>query len=439
MTTNHDLWDVPSVEQPAILMSKVSGYHFACSPLYTRGAESNLSGGLTMVHSKRLTSLMGQIIFITMILPSFLSASELSEARTATRSVLVALVLLYTGLTTVGWVRVNRRRSFHLLQAYFATALGLVMIINLAIASVSSEGTSNGLMVMVPVLQSAILTPRARWVIALLALLGFAAANIIFGSFELALEHTFALSFGAIGFSFVGSVIVSEEKARQEADRLVGELDKTNRKLIEYADEIESLSTARERNRLAREIHDNLGHYLTAINMQTQAALAVLDTDRARAVDALHKVQSLTKEGLGEIRRSIAAMQPSNLADRSLYDALVVLVEESGAAGFPVHFELEAEMRPCSAQIEMALYRTAQEGLTNIRKHAHATQASLRLSYACNDRVILTLQDDGIGSDKQDDGFGLIGIRERVNLLNGLLRVRTAPNQGFILEVEIPT
>src|SRR5690606_34741152 len=180
-------------------------------------------------------------------------------------------------------------------------------------------------------------------------------------------------------------------------------------------------------------------HYLTAINMQTQAALAVLDTDRARAIDALHKVQSLTKEGLGEIRRSIAAMQPSSLTDRSLHDALLVLVEESGAAGFPVHFELEAEMRPCSAQIEMALYRTAQEGLTNIRKHAQATQASLRLSYAHDDCVILTLQDDGVGSDKQDDGFGLIGIRERVNLLNGLLRVRTAPNQGFILEVEIPT
>ena len=154
MTTNHDLWDVPSVEQPAILMSKVRGYHFACSPLYTRGAESNLSGGLTMVNSKRLTSLMGQIIFITMILPSFLSASELSEARTATRSVLVALVLLYTGLTTGGWVRVNRRRSFHLLQAYFATALGLVMIINLAIASVSSEGTITIRPLLVPSLET---------------------------------------------------------------------------------------------------------------------------------------------------------------------------------------------------------------------------------------------------------------------------------------------
>ena len=391
-----------------------------------------------MVHSKRLTSLMGQIIFITMILPSFPPADELSGARPATRSALVALVLLYTGLTTVGWVRINRR-SPHLLNVYFAAALDLVTVINLAIASISAEGSSSGLMVMVPVLQSAILRPRTRWVIALLALLGFATANLVFGSFALALEHTFALSFGAIGFSFVGSVIVSEEKARQEADRLVGELDKTNRKLIEYADEIESLSTARERNRLAREIHDNLGHYLTAINMQTQAALAVLDTDRARAIDALHKVQSLTKEGLGEIRRSIAAMQPSSLTDRSLHDALLVLVEESGAAGFPVHFELEAEMRPCSAQIEMALYRTAQEGLTNIRKHAQATQASLRLSYAHDDCVILTLQDDGVGSDKQDDGFGLVGIRERVNLLNGSLRIQTAPNQGFLLEVRIPT
>ena len=392
-----------------------------------------------MMHSKRLTSLMGQVIFLTMILPSLLSTTALQEARPAIRYALMALALIYMALTTVGWVQALNSGSSRRLQAYFVLALSLVTVLNLAVASVTGEGTSNGLMVLVPVLQSAVLTPRARWVIGSLALLGFAAANVIFGSFELGLEHTFPLSFGALGFSFLGSVIVGEEKARQEADRLVNELDQSNRKLIEYADEIESLSTARERNRLAREIHDNLGHYLTAINMQTQAALAILDTDRDRAVDALHKVQSLTKEGLGEIRRSIAAMQPSNLADRSLYEALLVLVEESRAAGLPVEFQIETDMRPCSAQIEMALYRTAQEALMNIRKHAQATQATLKLSYAHENRVVLTLQDNGVGSEKQDGGFGLVSIRERVNLLNGSLKIRTAPNQGFILEVEIPT
>ena len=147
----------------------------------------------------------------------------------------------------------------------------------------------------------------------------------------------------------------------------------------------------------------------------------------------------LTKEGLGEIRRSIAAMQPSNLADRSLYDALLMLAEESRAAGLPVEFQLEADMRPCSAQIELALYRTAQEGLTNIRKHAQATQATLKLSYAHDDRVVLTLQDNGVGSEKQGGGFGLVSMRERVNMFNGSVKIHTAPNQGFILEVEIPT
>ncbi len=382
---------------------------------------------------------MGQIIFLTMILPSFLTTNTLQEARPAKQYVLIALVLLYMVLTTVGWVRTVNSHSSRRVQTYFVLAVGLVTIINLVVASISNEGTNNGLMVLVPALQAAILTPRTRWFLGLLALLGFAAANMIFGSFELALAHTFPLSFGAVGFSFVGSVIVGEEKARQEADRLAKELDQTNKKLIEYADEIDSLSTARERNRLAREIHDNLGHYLTAINMQTQAALAVLDADRDRAVDALQKVQALTKEGLGEIRRSIAAMQPSNLADRSLYEALLVLVEESRAAGLPVDFHLEADMRPCSAQIEMALYRTAQEGLTNIRKHAQATQATLKLNYAYENLVVLTLRDNGVGSEKQADGFGLVGIRERVNLLNGSFKIRTAPNQGFVLEVVIPT
>ncbi len=382
---------------------------------------------------------MGQVIFLTMIFPSLMSTMALDEAPPAIRYALMAFVVIYMALTTVGWVQILNGRSSHRLQAYFVLTVGLVTVFNLAVASVSDEGTNNGLIILVPVLQSAVLTSRARWVIGSSALLGFAVANLVFGSFPLVLEQALPLSFGALGFSFVGSVIVGEEKARQEADRLVKELDQTNKKLIEYADEIESLSTARERNRLAREIHDNLGHYLTAINMQTQAALAVLDTDRDRAVNALHKVQSLTKEGLGEIRRSIAAMQPSNLADRSLYEALLMLAEESRAAGLPVEFQLEADMRPCSAQIEMALYRTAQEGLTNIRKHAQATQATLKLSYAQNDRVVLTLQDNGVGSEKQSGGFGLVSIRERVNVFNGSLKISTAPNQGFILEVEIPT
>ncbi len=392
-----------------------------------------------MIYSRRLTSLMGQVIFLTMIFPAFMTITALSEAQPTTRYALMALVLIYMALTTVGWVRSVNSQSPRRLHAYFGVTVGMVTLFNLWIASITGEGSDNGLILLVPVLQSVVLTPRARWVIGLTALVGFAVANLVFGSFALALEQTLPLSLGALGFSFVGSVIVGEEKARQEADRLVNELDQTNKKLIEYADEIESLSTARERNRLAREIHDNLGHYLTAINMQTQAALAILDTDRDRAVDALHKVQSLTKEGLGEIRRSIAAMQPSNLANRSLYEALLVLVEESRAAGLSAELQIEAEMRPCTAQIEMALYRTAQEGLTNIRKHAQATQATLKLSYAHDDRVVLTLQDNGVGSEKQSEGFGLVSMRERVNMFNGSVKIHTAPNQGFILEVEIPT
>ena len=252
-----------------------------------------------MIYSRRLTSLMGQVIFLTMIFPAIMTTLALEKARPVTRYALMAFVLVYMALTTMGWVRSVNSQSSRRLQAYFALTVGLVTVFNLAVASVSGKGTNNGLILLVPVLQSVVLTPRARWVIGLTALAGFAVANLVFGSFALALEQTLPLSLGAIGFSFVGSVIVGEEKARQEADRLVEALDQSNKKLIEYADEIESLSTARERNRLAREIHDNLGHYLTAINMQTQAALAVLDTDRDRAVDALHKVQAADQGGLG--------------------------------------------------------------------------------------------------------------------------------------------
>ena len=106
MTPNHDLWHIQSAEQPAILMFKTHWWSFWVQHITFRRSKATERNGLTMIHSKRLTSPMGQIIFLTMILPSFMSTNALQEARPATRYVLIALVLIYMALTTVGWVRI---------------------------------------------------------------------------------------------------------------------------------------------------------------------------------------------------------------------------------------------------------------------------------------------------------------------------------------------
>jgi signal transduction histidine kinase len=235
-------------------------------------------------------------------------------------------------------------------------------------------------------------------------------------------------------------IAVSEGKARAEVERLASELEESNRKQREYAAQVETLATVQERNRLAREIHDSLGHYLTAINMQIKAAQAVVEQDRTRALDALEKAQSLAQEALADVRRSVATLRAEPELDRPLPEALNSLLEECRSAGIVSEFTIAGECIPLSPQIDLALYRSAQEGLTNVRKHALASRVDLSLKYLPT-AVRLTVQDNGVGSantEAQVDRFGLFGVRERIQLLGGKVDVQTNPGEGFKLVIEIP-
>ena len=138
------------------------------------------------------------------------------------------------------------------------------------------------------------------------------------------------------------------------------------------------------------------------------------------------KAQLLTKEALSEIRRSISALRATPLENRALDEAIMMLVEEHRAAGNAVDFRIVGSIRPCSPVVETALYRIAQEGLTNIRKHAQSDSANVVLSYERPAHILLEVRDNGLGSDSAEDGFGLLGIRERVQLLGGTLTIETA-------------
>src|SRR5262249_47983108 len=140
---------------------------------------------------------------------------------------------------------------------------------------------------------------------------------------------------------FVGvftRIAVKERKARAEVERLAVQLSEANGKLRQYAVQVEELATTKERNRLAREIHDSLGHYLTVINVQIEAARAVLSSDHNRALDMLQRAQSLTQEGLTAVRRSVAAWHASAIESRSLSEAVAELADECSAAGFITNF-----------------------------------------------------------------------------------------------------
>lgn len=235
-------------------------------------------------------------------------------------------------------------------------------------------------------------------------------------------------------------IAARENTARLEIERLAGELKAANQKLREYAVQIEELATTQERNRLAREIHDSLGHYLTVVNVQLEAAKTVLAHDPTRALSALEKAQTLTKNGLAEVRRSVAALRASPIDNLALPEAMQPLLAECRTGGIEAELTISGSPGELDPKIKLTLYRVAQEGLTNVRKHAQASRVDVTLDYANPGAVRLTVQDDGAGAESQNeaDGFGLLGIRERVNLLGGEVQTWSKPGEGFTLDVQLP-
>jgi len=243
------------------------------------------------------------------------------------------------------------------------------------------------------------------------------------------------------GILFVGvftNVAISERAARGEVERLAAELQAANQKLREYAAQVEELATTKERNRVAREIHDSLGHYLTVINVQLEAAQLLVPADPERAMTALRKAQSLAQEGLADVRRSVAALRAAPTGSRPLPEAVAELVQETRAAGIVANLDVRGQPRELAPQAELTLYRAAQEALTNVRKHARASRADLTLDYGNGDRVRLVVEDNGVGAAEPNGGFGLLGLRERAQLVGGQVVIRSAPGEGFRVEVETP-
>jgi signal transduction histidine kinase len=232
--------------------------------------------------------------------------------------------------------------------------------------------------------------------------------------------------------------LVGFSQAVVRAERARAALDEANRALREYAAQSEELATARERNRIAREIHDGLGHYLTTIHMQIQAARGILESDRPRADATLAKAQQLAQEALGDVRRSVAALRAAPAGREPLAAALAELAEAARDAGQPTTFTVLGAARPLDPQEEQALYRAAQEGLTNARKHAQAARTTLTLDFGSPNVVRLTVADDGRGANSTDGGFGLVGLRERVQMVGGSLALHTARGAGLTLIVEVP-
>ncbi len=241
----------------------------------------------------------------------------------------------------------------------------------------------------------------------------------------------------AFAFTIAFTIITKQAlSAREHQARLRQELEVANQLLRDHAVQAEDLATTRERNRVAREIHDGVGHYLTVVKTQLDVAAALIPTQPDRAREAVEKAAKLTGEALDDVRRSVGALR-TDTARPPLPEA----VRQLAALGDPLPtVRIEGTPRPLPPAVEHALFRATQEGLTNIRKHARATTALVRLDFRESSRVRLELADNGVGAAgaNASSGFGLTGLRERIEVLGGRVESGNRLEGGFALTIEVP-
>lgn len=379
----------------------------------------------------------GSLIFLVVAIAAYLPLLLQPLPSLSVTRLLLILCLggVYLVLGIYGWGLVEPSEGWLLHTLYFAGQLGLVLLI---LSLGGGLSTSLWLLALPLAGQSAYLSRWATAAVSVAVVAGLVLlARIQGATWENSLQLMAGLSAAVIFVLVFTEIAVREERARHEVERLATELQQANQQLRTYAAQVEELATTTERNRLAREIHDSLGHYLTVMNVQLGAAQAVFDSDPEKARDALQKAQRLAQEGLADVRRSVAALRAKPVGDRSLPDALSTLVEETGLAGIATSFSVQGTPRPVAAPAELTLYRAAQEGLTNARKHARPEEIAVTLAYEPA-QIRLVVADDGRGTDGSAGGFGLLGLRERVELLGGEVAVESAPGQGFVLSVIVP-
>lgn len=346
--------------------------------------------------------------------------------------VLFGVVYIILGMFDVEILRHFPAHARHTI--YFSTAIALVFGIGWTL------GPGGTWLIGVPLASVAVerLTSLWRWPVYAGLLAAIVLPIVRYSTLETAWMNTIIISTGIFFVVLTSQIRMNEQRAREKAEQLAKQLETANRRLVEYAAQAEELAAVQERNRLAREIHDNIAHYLTIVNVQIEAARVSLASDPPRALDALEKAQEIAKKGLSSVRESVAALRVSPVENRSLEAAIAGLVEETKVTGLAAQIKVIGTPRPVDEKVALALYRAAQEGLTNVRKHARASHVQVELDFSRPSTIRLVVRDDGVGASDTGGGFGLVGMRERILLLGGDFSIETQPGQGFGLEITVP-
>ena len=214
------------------------------------------------------------------------------------------------------------------------------------------------------------------------------------------------------------------------------DLETANDQLKEYAKITERMGETKERNRLAREIHDTLGHTLTGISVGIDACITMVESSPKEAKAHLERISAVARNGLLDIRRSVNELKPDALERLGLESSITKMITDmKSVTDMQIFFDCRMSPMKFDEDEESAIYRVIQESLTNAMRHGRASRVRIIMERQ-EDMAVLTIRDNGIGCSEMKNGFGTKHIMERIGMLNGTVEFQS--EDGFSVIARIP-
>ena len=362
-------------------------------------------------------------------------------------ALLAGVALICLGMSFWTWLQQEMRRFFIPLIVAIITVLPIIFIWIIARSFPPSRmlDPQNSLLTELPFLLVGFLLIawQYKWPYMLIITLGITALNFntiwlfrppgapIRGALMVTLIQAVVVL--AVGFSI--SYLMTRLRKQQQS------LEEANMRTRHYASTLDQLATSRERNRLARELHDTLAHALSGLTVQLETVKAYWDVDHNMARMSLETALKTARSGMEETRRALKSLRASPLEDLGLVQALRILAEGVAArAGLKAEISLPNTLGVLSPDIEQSIYRVAQEAITNVVNHAAAKSLILTLGRS-QDETTLIIKDDGVGFDpgstNKTSQFGLTGMKERAHLCGGELNISSQIGSGTTITLTI--
>jgi signal transduction histidine kinase len=258
------------------------------------------------------------------------------------------------------------------------------------------------------------------------------------------LENVISVLFVVYG-GVVGDLIRKLLQARETMDEQYKELEFSHQALSEaheqlqaYSRQVEELTMIHERNRIAREIHDTVGHKMTALLVQLELGKALLKMDIEKAEETMNVCDELAREALQEVRFSVRTLHGEETDQLALIPSIrKLLADFHKTAGLETSFELSGDPAAIPISLQPTIIRTIQEAMTNAKRHGAASAFWLKL--ACTDEEVqMFTKDNGTGAHSIEPGFGLMNMRERIEEHGGTLQFESSAGEGFQMKVHFP-